>query len=303
AGTRCWYSPRRKARASGGMVFEVLPDVARGPVRQRADFAQHFARGQLELGGDLEIGAGFRLLAPQAGEPRVVVFERREQRLHFAHPAAAVGRRPVQDSKLRLLLDDGQFGRERDQVQVPFRGELVAKSEGFRKVVARIEEQHGDARAACDQHMHQDDAFGLKAGGDAFRRRAGGESLVNPSMSFDDGVVHIQIPPPAETVSRATRTPRSSSWRRMAGTSRGGADCVTRIASIPAPSRADAADWPATTAAEQPRSNSARSSAAATSAVSISITAPQCPQRAIRSAAVTGPAPRAARTGWQTSPA
>src|SRR5437588_6247323 len=73
------------------LLLRIVEDIAPLPIRQRADFQNLFAAGQLVLFDLLQMCSRGRLFSAQASEPHVKVFERAHQRLHFADLAAARG--------------------------------------------------------------------------------------------------------------------------------------------------------------------------------------------------------------------
>src|SRR4029453_1408975 len=94
------------------VFLRVIVDFFRGPRRHRVHLAQHATRWQPERLQGRKVRAAGRLIAPQSGEPPVVVIERSEQGAYLVAGAARVGAAlPQPDRWLRRF--------ERDQIQVP----------------------------------------------------------------------------------------------------------------------------------------------------------------------------------------
>ncbi len=108
-----------------------------------------------------------------AGEPDLVIGEAGKQRTDFAQLAALIGSGLIENAELGFLIRDALRGLEIAEVQLPLGRDLVAIGQRFREMIAGFEKQHGDAGRLLDDHVHQRDALGLKAGGDAGERRPG----------------------------------------------------------------------------------------------------------------------------------
>src|SRR4029434_11009957 len=94
---------------------DVIPDLAARPGGQRIDLDQAVSRVPLDYA---DVGARRRLIAPERGDPGVVAFERRGQRLDLANAAAEVRVAFVKALAVNpVLLVNAQPGAALDDVQ------------------------------------------------------------------------------------------------------------------------------------------------------------------------------------------
>src|SRR5262249_3315208 len=108
----------------------VVPYVSCGPPCQRADLPNDLPAGQAERFDPAERRARWRLLTPQTREPRVVPFERGEQRFNLVARATGLGA-GLPKSRRRLL------GAQVDQVEIPGDRHPITVRVGLRKVMHR----------------------------------------------------------------------------------------------------------------------------------------------------------------------
>ena len=85
-----------------GVLFGVLPDIASGPLGERAELGEDLAGGQGEELIGCRLARDLDCWRPQAGDPGGVGAESAEERLDFAQAAATIGRGLIEDAELRL---------------------------------------------------------------------------------------------------------------------------------------------------------------------------------------------------------
>ena len=111
-------------------------------------------------------GGGLERLAP--GEAGIVVSQSLGERLHLADFAAAIGIVGPAEARFVLFAQLRFVGCQDDKIcEAEAFDHLIAIGQRFGKVLACIEEQHGDARVDLSEKVQEHDAFCAKAGDDS----------------------------------------------------------------------------------------------------------------------------------------
>ena len=173
-------------------VRAELPDIACGPVGERAELADRDAAGEGEVGDLFEGGAAAGLLAAKAGEPGFVTGDGTKEGTDLADAAAAIGLREIEGAELGFLLGDGGQGQEVGEVEVPVARDLVAVAIGLDEVVAGVEEEDGDVGAELHGELEEEDVFGLEGAGEAGVVRVRGGQLAGEEVA-DVGELRLEL--------------------------------------------------------------------------------------------------------------